>query len=125
MNKLCSFAAMLFLSVSMMIGTNKTVEANVFPAFYPLEVDLSTDQLIYNRNEVVRWIVNIAGGSSYRPNFTVHFTDTKGNSYWIENLNKYSTSINIPYLEAGAVTGYVTVYASGQAVSDSRTITIK
>ncbi len=69
--------------------------ANVFPAFYPLEVDLSTNQLTYNRNEVVRWVVNIAGGSSYRPNFTAHFTDTKGNSYWIENLNKYSTLLGI------------------------------
>lgn len=107
------------------MGVKETTAADVSPMSYPLEVDLTTSQLIYNKNEVVRWVVNIAGGPSSGPKFTVHFKDTKGNSYWIENLNKYSTSINIPYLEAGDVTGYVTVYAAGQTASDSRTITIK
>jgi len=98
---------------------------NIANAYYPLEVSLTSQNSTYGTNEVVRWQVYISGGSTYGPDFDVYFTDSAGNSSWIRDLNKYSTTINSDYQKPGKVTANVTVYGVGGPVSDSKTITIQ
>jgi hypothetical protein len=115
----------LLILLLSLFGTNSASAAEVGILSYPLEASLTTESSSYDVNEVVRWEVNIAGGLTSGPNFDVHFTDSEGHSYWIRGLNKYSTSINIPYDNSGSVTGYISVHGAGQTVTDSKSIKIE
>jgi hypothetical protein len=119
------FLSLLFFSFFFTTYQNSSSANEIQPMYWPLEVNLTTSQNSYNSNEVVSWKVSISGGTTTGPNFDIHFTDSKGHSYWIYDLKQYTTSFNLSYKEPGKVTAYVTVYGPGNPAKDSRTITIK